>query len=168
MVKQLSIAVLLISCLFFGHTHAKTVVDDASLADQTNGENWLGYGRTYDEQRYSPLNMINDANVKDLGVEWYLDLPNDRSLTGTPLAVDGVLYFNGSYNVVRAVDAKSGKVLWTYDPQVIEHAGERLKILWDWLLTCKNHNFLFAKNHDHVRQLVSKKPYLAKFKNTVS
>lgn len=123
---------LILSLLAIQTLQAKTIVDDDTLADRSNGDNWLGYGRTYDEQRYSPLNAINDSNVKNLGVEWYLDLPNDRSLTGTPLAVDGVLYFNGSYNVTRAVDAKTGKVLWTYDPDVVGHAGERLKILWDW------------------------------------
>jgi len=111
---------------------AATVVDDAALSDESQGENWLGYGRTYSEQRYSPLAQINDKNVQGLSVEWYLDLPNDRSLTGTPLVVDGTLYFNGSYNVIRAVDARSGKLLWEYDPKVIEHAGERLRIMWDW------------------------------------
>jgi quinohemoprotein ethanol dehydrogenase len=111
---------------------AETVVDDAALSDEMQGENWLGYGRTYSEQRYSPLLQINDKNVKDVGIEWYLDLPNDRSLTGTPLVVDGVLFFNGSYNVIRAVEAKSGRVLWEYDPKVIEHSGDRLRILWDW------------------------------------
>jgi len=112
--------------------NAETLVDDAALTEQGKGENWLAYGRTYDEQRYSPLQQINENNVGDLGVEWFLDLPNDRSLTGTPLVVDGVLYFNGSYNVIRAVDAKSGKVLWEYDPDVIGHSGDRLRILWDW------------------------------------
>lgn len=111
---------------------SETLVDDAALADETAGANWLAYGRTYSEQRYSPLDQIDSGNVQELGVAWYLDLPNDRSLTGTPLVVDGTLYFNGSYNVVRAVDAKSGKLLWEYDPQVIEHAGERLRIMWDW------------------------------------
>ena len=106
----------------------ETVVDDAYLSNRAQGENWAGYGRTYFEQRYSPLDAINAGNVKDIGIEWYLDLPNDRSLTGTPLAVDGVLYFNGSYNVIRAVDAVSGVLLWEYDPKVIEHAGERMRI----------------------------------------
>ena len=111
---------------------AQTVVDDTTLSDLSAGDNWLAYGRTHHEQRYSPLSDINTENVAKLGVEWYLDLPNDRSLTGTPLAVDGVLYFNGSYNVIRAVDAKTGKQLWEYDPKVIEHSGKRLRILWDW------------------------------------
>ena len=72
----------------------ETVVDDRYLSDREQGENWAGYGRTYFEQRYSPLDAINADNVEGLGIDWYLDLPNDRSLTGTPLAIDGVLYFN--------------------------------------------------------------------------
>ncbi|MGR8919483.1 MAG: PQQ-dependent dehydrogenase, methanol/ethanol family [Gammaproteobacteria bacterium] len=109
-----------------------TEIDDAALANEADTVNWPGYGRTYSEQRHSPLTGINDGTVTGLGVAWYLDLPNDRSLTGTPLAVDGVLYFNGSYNVVRAVEAKTGKLLWEYDPKVTEHTGDRLRMMWDW------------------------------------
>ena len=95
-------------------------VDDLALADGGSGADWLGFGRTYDEQRYSPLTQIDDSNVGDLKVDWVLDLPTDRGLASTPLVVDGVLYFIGSMNIVRAVDATSGDHLWTYDPRVRE------------------------------------------------
>lgn len=108
----------------------RTVVDDAALADTTQGDNWLGFGRTSSEQRFSPLTQITDANVGGLAVDWYLDLPGDKGLGSTPLVVDGVLYFIGSMNIVRAVDATSGTVLWTYDPRVREYAG-RLRAGWD-------------------------------------
>jgi len=68
-----------------------TVVDDAALTDETDGRNWLAYGRTYSEKRFSPLDEINAGNVGDLGVEWYLDLPRTNALVGTPLVVDGVM-----------------------------------------------------------------------------
>ncbi len=110
---------------------AGTIVNDDSLADESDGSNWLAYGRTYSEQRYSPLAMIDLNSVKRLGLEWSLELPDDRSLIGTPLAVDGVLYFTGSFSVTRAVDAKTGKLLWEYDPKSIEHAGDRLRVMWD-------------------------------------
>jgi quinohemoprotein ethanol dehydrogenase len=110
----------------------RTLVDDAALTANTTGENWLAYGRLYNEQRYSPLANISDATISGLGVDWYLDLPNSRSLLGTPLVVDGVMYFEESYNVVRAVNALTGQPLWTYDPKVIEHAGDRLRIMWDY------------------------------------
>ncbi|MEX2481770.1 MAG: PQQ-dependent dehydrogenase, methanol/ethanol family [Gammaproteobacteria bacterium] len=111
--------------------HAETVVDDAALANEADRANWLAFGRTYSEQRFSPLDQINADNVEDIGLAWYKDLPDDRSLNGTPLVVDGVMYFEGSYNKVYAVDARTGKELWTYDPKAIEAAGDRLRVMWD-------------------------------------
>ena len=125
------ITIGLVACAETG-TETPTLVDDAALAEVGSGDNWLAYGRNYSEQRYSPLAQVNDANVSELGVAWYVDLPHDRSLVGTPLVVDGVLYFEGSYNVLRAVDAKTGALLWEYDPKVIETAGDRLRIMFDY------------------------------------
>lgn len=118
--------------MFICTTQAETIVDDAALADEVQANDWLGYGRTYSQRRYSPLDQINTENVSHLGVDWVLDLPHDRSLTATPLVVDGIMYFNGSFSVTRAVDAKTGTVLWEYDPKVVEHAGDRFRIMWDW------------------------------------
>jgi quinohemoprotein ethanol dehydrogenase len=106
------------------------VVDDAALADASQTDDWLAFGRTFDEQRYSPLTQVSDQTVGDLSVAWYMDLPEANTLYGTPLVSNGVMYFEGSYNVLRAVDATSGELLWEYDPQVIEHAGDRLRIMW--------------------------------------
>jgi quinohemoprotein ethanol dehydrogenase len=101
---------------------AGTIVDDVAMADETQGDDWLAYGRTSSEERFSPLTQINDANVGELAPDWYLDLPGERNLSSTPLVVDGVLYFIGSMNVVRAVDATSGEILWQYDPRVRDYA----------------------------------------------
>ena len=109
----------------------RPVVDDAALTDVEQGGDWRAFGRTYDESRFSPLTEIDESNVAELGVAWYRDLPEDRTLYGTPLVNDGVMYFEGSYNVLRAVDAASGELLWEYDPEVIRHAGDRLRIMWD-------------------------------------
>ena len=110
---------------------AETMVDDASLSIDGDGSNWPAYGRTYSEQRYSPLDQVNVASIKRLGLDWALELPDERSLLATPLAIDGVLYFTGSFSHTFAVEAKTGKVLWQYDPKSIEHAGDRLRIMWD-------------------------------------
>jgi quinohemoprotein ethanol dehydrogenase len=110
---------------------AEVVVDDAALANEADRANWLGFGRTYSEQRFSPLDQINADTIENLALAWYKDLPDDRSLNGTPLVVNGVMYFEGSYNKVYAVDARSGQTLWTYDPKAIEAAGERLRVMWD-------------------------------------
>ncbi|MGE0485523.1 MAG: PQQ-dependent dehydrogenase, methanol/ethanol family [Gammaproteobacteria bacterium] len=111
--------------------HAETVVNDATLSVRGDGSNWAAFGHDYTEQRYSPLKQIDENSVKRLGVEWVLELPGDRSLVATPLVVDGVIYFTGSYSKTRAVDAKTGKLLWEYDPKSIEHAGDRLRVMWD-------------------------------------
>ena len=95
-----------------------TVVDDAAMADEAAGANWLAFGRTYSEQRFSPLDQVNAANVASLGVDWYMDLPNARGLVSTPLVVDGVMYFVESMNRIRAVDASSGEELWMWDPKI--------------------------------------------------
>lgn len=107
------------------------VVDDAALADEIQGEDWRSFGRTYNEQRFSPLVQVNKSNVSNLAVDWFMELPNDRGLVSTPLVVDGVMYFIGSMNIVRAIDATSGRLLWEYDPLVREYADRRLRVGWD-------------------------------------
>ncbi|MBH8610616.1 MULTISPECIES: PQQ-dependent dehydrogenase, methanol/ethanol family [Pseudomonadaceae] len=94
-------------------------VDEAAIrATEHEGGQWLSHGRTYSEQRYSPLEQINAGNVKGLGLAWYKDLDNTRGLESTPLFHDGVIYTSMSWSRVIAVDAVSGKELWSYDPQV--------------------------------------------------
>jgi quinohemoprotein ethanol dehydrogenase len=94
-------------------------VDAARLvgADKEPG-NWMTYGRTYSEQRFSPLNKVNADNVKDLGLAWYYDLDTDRGQEATPIVVDGVMYISTAWSLVKAFDAKTGKLLWAYDPKV--------------------------------------------------
>jgi quinohemoprotein ethanol dehydrogenase len=130
MIRKIALAcAVTAACLV--NAAADTVVDDAALANEADRANWLSYGRTYSQQRFSPLDQVNADTVKDLKLAWYKDLPNDRSLNGTPLVVDGVMYFEGSYNFVYAVDAQSGETLWTYDPKDIEASGERMRVMWD-------------------------------------
>ena len=105
-------------------------IGDTEIArDEQNGQ-WLAYGRTHNETRFAPFEDINDSNVQELGVEWYLDLPNDVGLVSTPLVVDGILYFVGTMNIVRAVDAVSGEILWTYNPRVAEEIAGEKKVGW--------------------------------------
>ncbi|AYW41086.1 MULTISPECIES: PQQ-dependent dehydrogenase, methanol/ethanol family [Pseudomonas aeruginosa group] len=88
------------------------------VASEKDGSQWLSHGRTYDEQRFSPLQQITDQNASKLGLAWYLDLDNHRGLEATPLFSDGVLYASLSWSRVVAIDVKSGKLLWTFDPQI--------------------------------------------------
>ena len=94
-------------------------IDGARIinADAEPG-NWLEHGRTYDEQRFSPLDQINDKNVGQLGLDWTLDTDTTRGLEASPIVVDGVMYMSLTWGVTIAVDAKSGKELWRFDPEV--------------------------------------------------
>lgn len=97
---------------------APRLVDDARLRNaDADSANWLMYGRTYSEQRFSPLNQINENTVSRLGVAWSRDLPTTRGVEATPVVVDGVMYTTSTWSVVYAIDAKTGKPLWTYDPK---------------------------------------------------
>ena len=84
----------------------------------------MAFGRTYSEQRFSPLAQVNDATVNRLAPDWVVELPTDRGLVSTPLVVDGVMYFIGGMNVVRAVTATSGTLLWEFDPEIRAVAGQ--------------------------------------------
>ena len=85
--------------------------------------NWLAHGRTYDEKRFSPLTQINDKNVQQLGLAWHFNTNHSRGLEATPIVINGVMYSTGAWSVVYANDAKTGELLWTYDPQVDKSWG---------------------------------------------
>jgi alcohol dehydrogenase (cytochrome c)/quinohemoprotein ethanol dehydrogenase len=93
-------------------------------ADKHAGD-WLSYGRSYDEQRFSPLARITDQNAGQLGLAWFSDLDTTRGQEATPLEVDGVLYVSTAWSKVRAYDVKSGRMLWQYDPKVPGEWGPR-------------------------------------------
>ena len=80
--------------------------------------NWLSHGRTYSEQRYSPLSQITDQNVDQLGLAWHFDLGDTRGIEATPIVVDGVMYVTGGWSKVFALDAVTGEQIWAYDPGV--------------------------------------------------
>jgi len=98
---------------------ADALVDDSRLrASDADVGNWLMYGRTYDEHRYSPLTQIDADTVGSLGLVWHLELDTTRGLEATPLVNDGVIYTTSSWSIVYAIDAASGAIRWSYDPQV--------------------------------------------------
>ena len=97
---------------------------DARVAAPKDAE-WPGYGRTYDEQRYAPLAKVTAANVRTLGVAWWSEFDTDRGQEASPLIVDGVLYTSTAWSKVFAFDAKTGKALWSYDPEGRRREGPR-------------------------------------------
>ncbi|HEV8444683.1 MAG TPA: PQQ-dependent dehydrogenase, methanol/ethanol family [Steroidobacteraceae bacterium] len=108
---------------------AANIIDNAALTTGTDGHNWAAYGRTFDETHYSPLAEINRGTVPRLNLAWTLDLDVTNNLS-TPLAVEGVIYVASGYSFVHAVDAKTGKLLWRYDPEVAKVAGNKLRTGW--------------------------------------
>ena len=102
-------------------------VDEARIAniDTVEPGSWLSYGRNYEEQRFSPLTAINRETVSGLGLAWHKDLNSYHPMQGTPLVIDGVMYFSTAFNVVYAVNPGNGQEIWSYDPEVPKAEARR-------------------------------------------
>jgi len=78
---------------------------------------WLSYGRDQDETRYSTLKQIDSTNAKRLGLAWsYVMGAGGGNQEGTPLMWNNTLYGITTWSVVFALDARTGKELWRWDP----------------------------------------------------
>lgn len=98
---------------------APAAVDEKRLvAADTEPGNWMSHGRTYSEQRFSPLKQVDVGNVSRLGLAWSVDLNTNKGQEATPLVIDGVMYVSTAWSMVQAYDAGTGKQLWDFDPQV--------------------------------------------------
>ena len=105
---------------------ATKAVDAASIqANAATSKDWPTISADYSETRYSKLAEINASNAKNLGLVWSYNLESKRGVESTPLVVDGVMYVTASWSVVHAVDARTGKRLWTFDPKVPGSYGEK-------------------------------------------
>ena len=102
------------------------LIDEARINDADNEPgNWLAHGRTYEEQRFSPLNKVNKETVKDLGLAWYKDMNTNRALEATPIVVDGTMFITSSWSRVYALDAVTGSEKWMFDPEVPREHGRK-------------------------------------------
>ena len=108
-----------------GHIKAATSAVDANFikANTPTSKDWPTVGLDYAETRFSKLNQINADNVKNLGLKWTYNLESVRGVEATPLVVDGIMYVSASWSVVHAIDARTGKRIWTYDPGVNREIG---------------------------------------------
>lgn len=99
-------------------------VDGAFVrANAAKTPDWPTTGVDYAETRYSRLDQINAANVKDLGLAWSYNLESTRGVEATPVVVDGIMYVSASWSVVHAIDTRTGQRIWTYDPQIDRSTG---------------------------------------------
>lgn len=93
-------------------------IDDKVLKDAGKGTEWMINGMNWSEQRYSTMTQINPANVGKLALAWSYELgPGGGNQQATPLYSNGVVYTVTNWSIVAAVDAKTGKEIWRYDPQ---------------------------------------------------
>jgi quinohemoprotein ethanol dehydrogenase len=99
---------------------AQQPVDDARLRTVgETGDDWLSYGLTPGETRYSPLDQIDTENVSRLGLAWAYDIgEGGGNQEGTLLEWNDTLYGITNWSVVYAVDARTGEEVWRWDPQV--------------------------------------------------
>lgn len=88
------------------------------LSAGSNNSEWLTHGRTYAEDRFSPLDQINQDSVAELGVAWSFELDTKRGQEATPLVIDGTIYFTSAWSKAFALDARTGEEKWRYDPRV--------------------------------------------------
>jgi len=106
-----------------GPALAAEVTPDRLANTDKEPQNWLMNHRTYDSQRYSPLDKINRANIKSLKLAFSVAIGGmaiDENLESTPLAEDGFLYVVDLWGVVYKIDARSGEVgriIWRMDPK---------------------------------------------------
>src|SRR5688572_7450402 len=92
--------------------------DASALRNAAQGKEWLTYGGNYAETRYSTLRQIDASNVDRLGLAWtYVVGAGGGNQEATPLFSNGVLYGITNWSIAFAVDARTGKELWRFDPQ---------------------------------------------------
>ena len=110
---------LVLPLLLFTFSCSEAVDSKNPLVNFNSSPNeWLLHGRTYAEERHSPLDQINTSNVDQIGLSWSFETGTNRGHETTPIVKDGVMFITAPWSVVHALDAKTGDLLWTHDPKV--------------------------------------------------
>jgi quinohemoprotein ethanol dehydrogenase len=115
---------LVVAMFWISHTFADspakagTVNEARVAADVAEGTDWLLNGRTFDSAHFSPLKQINDQNAGTLGLAWYVDIDSGMGIVSEPIVVDGIAYISAPQSKVYAMEAATGKRVWTFDPKV--------------------------------------------------
>ncbi len=111
--------------------HAAGDVSEARVLEESaSGVNWFLKGGSFRGEHFSPLDDVNAGNVDDLGLAWAKRLPVPDGISATPIVVDGVVYLSGAWSLVFAIDAKTGKQLWTYNPDVRSRLADDPYLSW--------------------------------------
>src|SRR4030095_7128638 len=92
-------------------------IDDNALKNASKGTEWLSYGQSWSEQRHSTLTQITPATISRLGLAWSFELGDGGGKQeGTPLFANGVIYAQTNWSITVAIDARTEKEIWRYDP----------------------------------------------------
>ena len=119
--KRLTLTTLLlaIASIVVAQSVTPEVLKQAGTAADKQAGSWLSYGKTTSETRYSPLKQIDASNVSRLGLAWTYTLgAGGSNQEGTPLVWNDMLFGITTWSVVYALDARTGKELWRWDPEV--------------------------------------------------
>lgn len=120
-----------LAALAMSQVAAQSVPDFAPVTDEEiqnpDPADWLSWRRTLDAWGYSPLNQIDTQNVGTLRLVWAMPL-NSGHQEGTPLVHDGIMYFPGPADTIRAIDAASGQLIWRYTRDLPDDIGDYLPV----------------------------------------
>jgi quinohemoprotein ethanol dehydrogenase len=116
--RPLALLLCALSSVASAESHSYGAVDGTRLSNVgAEPSQWLAAGRDRAGTYYSPLAGVNDKNVGALGFAWEYVTGTFRGLEATPIVVDGTMFTSGNWGVVYALNAATGKLLWTFDPQ---------------------------------------------------
>src|SRR5215475_5837844 len=123
---MLKISIVLISVFVASVLVAAQVKNFTPVTDQMllnpSPDDWLMFSRTYDAQRFSPLNQVTKQNVNQLGLAWSRGLGAGTTET-IPTVYKGVMYVNVPGGAVQALDATTGDLIWEYQRPAPDNGG---------------------------------------------
>ena len=156
LIRCLALVVLLLGPL--GEALAQSSGDVAPVTDamlqDPDPSDWLMWRRTLDSWGYSPLDQIDRRNVDDLRMVWTRALSGGCQ-QGTPLVYDGVLYMPNPRDVIQAIDAVTGDLLWEHRRErpddleefilrVLSEGNRNISIYGDLIIDTSNDDHVFA------------------------
>jgi alcohol dehydrogenase (cytochrome c) len=152
--KRPSIVILLVTIALVGgfsgraqETTRKFVPVTDAMLQKGDPANWLMWRRTLDGWGYSPLNQVNRNNVGQLRMVWTRGL-GQGNMEATPLVYDGVMYLPSPGDLIQAIDAKTGDLIWEYQRKLPEGARRSTKrniaIHGNSIISTSSHNHVFA------------------------
>src|SRR5262245_24557201 len=120
MKRQLALVFLslCLGALFLAVDAAAQVPYQRIVRSANEPQNWLTYSGNYNSQRYSALNQINRQNVRQLRPAWMYQLKRPGVFETSPIVVDGIMYITEPPSTVTAIDARTGRALWTWTPTI--------------------------------------------------